>query len=348
MRELPEPKPAYVLTRGAYDAHGEEVTANTPAALPPFPSDQPRNRLGLARWLTDPKHPLTARVAVNRYWQLIFGRGLVRTPEDFGSQGSLPTHPELLDWLARDFVDNGWDLHRLFKRMALSATYRQSTFGDKESLRKDPENLTLCRSNPDRLAAEMIRDNALAVSGLLVDKVGGPPVKPYEVAVSFKPMDPDEGEGLYRRSLYTLWKRNAPAPMMVAFDAPKRDVCSLKREPTMSPLQPLVILNGPQFVEAARVLGESLLAKHRGNREAVIEEAFALLVSRSPDRKELEILSGLYEAQREEFDANPAGANALLEVGRSPLSLYDNPREHAAATVVINAIMNVNESLIQR
>ena len=239
-------------------------------------------------------------------------------------------------------------MRHLMRGMALSATYRQSTFGDKESIRKDPENLTLCRSNPNRLAAEMIRDNVLAVSGLLVDKIGGPPVKPYEVAVSFKPMEPDTDDGLYRRSLYTLWKRNAPAPMMVAFDAPKRDVCSLKREPTTSPLQPLVILNGPQFVEAARVMGEKLLAKHQGDRTEVIEEAFRLLTSRQPDRKEAAILSNLYKAQRQEFDANPAEANALLKVGSSPVSLYENPREHAAATIVINAIMNINESLIKR
>ena len=348
MREATEPRQSYVLTRGAYDARGEEVFSDTPSALPPFPEDQPRNRLGLARWLTDPDHPLTARVVVNRYWQMIFGLGLVRTPEDFGSQGSNPTHPELLDWLARDFVDRGWDLHHLLRSMVLSATYRQSTFGDKASVEKDPENLTLCRSNPTRLAAEMIRDNALAVSGLLVEKMGGPPVKPYEVAVSFKPMEPDEGEGLYRRSLYTLWKRNAPAPMMVAFDAPKRDVCSLKREPTTSPLQPLVILNGPQFVEAARVMGEKLIAKYQGDRAAVIKEAFYLLTSRKPDREEVRILLDLYQAQRLEFDANPAEANALLEVGDSPVSLYENPREHAAAAVVINAIMNINESLIER
>lgn len=348
MRETAEPRPAYVLTRGAYDGRGEPVTANTPSALPPFPDDQPRNRLGLARWLTDPNHPLTARVAVNRYWQMIFGQGLVRTPEDFGSQGSNPTHPELLDWLARDFVNSGWNLHHFFRQIVLSATYRQSTFGDKASMRKDPENLTFCRSNPDRIAAEMIRDNALAVSGLLVNKIGGPPVKPYEVAVSFKPVQPDEGEGLYRRSLYTLWKRNAPAPMLVAFDAPKRDVCSLKREPTASPLQPLIILNGPQFVEASRVLGETLLAKHRGDRTAVIEEAFRLLTSRHPDPKEMEILSNLYQEQGRGFDSNPADANALLKIGDAPLSLYGNPREHAAATVVINAIMNINESLIKR
>jgi hypothetical protein len=348
MREMDTPKPAYVLERGAYDSRGEEVFADTPSALPPFPADQPRNRLGLAHWLTDPDHPLTARVAVNRYWQIIFGEGLVRTPEDFGSQGSNPTHPELLDWLSRDFVDNGWDLHRLLRQMVLSATYRQSTFGDPASVEKDPENLTLSRSNSNRLAAEMIRDNALAVSGLLVDKIGGPPVKPYEVAVSFKPMEPDEGEGLYRRSLYTLWKRNSPAPMMVTFDAPKRDVCSLKREPTMSPLQPLVTLNGPQFIEAARVMGERLLAKHQGDRQAVIEDAFYQLTSRKPDRKETKILGELFAAHREEFDANPAEANALLDVGASPVSLYENPREHAAATVVINAIMNINESLIER
>ncbi len=348
MRELPEPRPAYVLQRGVYDSHGEEVFADTPGVLPPFPDALPRNRLGLAKWLTDPDHPLTARVAVNRYWQLVFGEGLVRTPEDFGSQGSPPTHPQLLDWLARDFVDSGWDLHCLLKRMVLSATYRQSTQTDPSKRQRDPENRWLARSAPDRLAAEMIRDNALAVSGLLVDKVGGEPVKPYDLADSFKPMEPDEGDGLYRRSLYTFWKRNAPAPAMVAFDASTRDVCSLKRETTASPLQPLVTLNGPQFVEASRVLSGKLLDKHEGEIEAVIEEAFLLLTSRHPDSRETQILKNLYGDQLDEFSSKPDDAEKYLATGNAPLVVSRSLGEHAAATVVVNAVMNLNESLIQR
>ncbi|MBK1880622.1 DUF1553 domain-containing protein [Pelagicoccus mobilis] len=348
MRETEEPRKAYVLTRGGYDNHGEEVTADTPSALPEFPEDQPRNRLGLAKWLTAPDHPLTARVAVNRYWQMVFGEGLVRTPEDFGSQGNPPTHPELLDWLSRDFVNNGWDLQRLFKKMVLSSTYRQSTFTDSSTRERDPDNIYLSRSFPERLPAEMIRDNALAVSGLLVDKVGGEPVKPYDLSVSFKPMDHDQGEGLYRRSLYTFWKRNAPAPAMVAFDASKRDVCTVKREATSSPLQPLVTLNAPQFVEASRVLGEKLLQKHGKDRKGLINEAFLSLTSRQPDKKELSILSSLYKTQLAEFSENPDEAAALLEVGHAPLNVNLNTTEHAAATIVINAVMNLNESLIQR
>jgi len=356
MRESKTPRQTYVLNRGGYDNRGEPVDSDTPTALPPFPQDLPRNRLGLAQWLTDSDHPLTARVTVNRYWQMIFGTGLVRTPEDFGSQGALPTHPHLLDWLAREFVDSGWDVKHILKTMVLSSTYRQGTVIDAATREKDPENVTYCRSNPDRLTAEMIRDNALAASGLLVNKVGGKPVKPYDLAVSFKPMNPDKGDGLYRRSVYTLWKRNAPAPMMVTFDASKRDVCVLRREPTASPLQPLVTLNGPQFIEAARVLGQDLIAKHQNNsqgkyqdsRKAVIQDAFYRLISREPSEEEVQILLNLYDSQRKAFDENPAEANKLLNIGYAPVSLTENPREHAAATIVINAIMNLNESLIQR
>lgn len=348
MRELPEPRPAFVLERGAYDARGEQITADTPNVLPSFPQDKPRNRLGLAQWLTTPDHPLTARVAVNRYWQMIFGQGLVRTPEDFGLQGDPPTHPELLDWLARDFVDNGWNLHRLFKQMVCSATYRQSAQADERTRRIDPKNETYSRSNPDRLSGEMIRDNALAVSGLLVDKLGGPPVKPYELAVGFKPVDPDEGEGLYRRSLYTLWKRNSPAPTMVTFDAPKRDVCTVKRETTASPLQPLIILNGPQFVEASRVLAEKLMREHPGDEKAQIEKAFRLLTSRRPEKEEVSLLGNFLDRQLSVFRSDPAGAEQLLEVGQAPSSEEVDPIDLAAKTVVINTLMNFNESIVQR
>ena len=280
MEELAQPRQSYLLSRGAYDARADPVHSDTPAALPPFPSDQPRNRLGLARWLTSPKQPLTARVTVNRYWQLFFGQGLVNTPEDFGSQGSQPTHPELLDWLSKDFIDHGWNVKRLVRQMVTSQTYRQSSQPSKVVREKDPENLLFARSPRYRLSAEMIRDGALAATGLLVDKVGGPPTKPYEVAVSFKPVKHEEGEGLYRRSLYTYWKRTSPAPVMIALDAPKRDVCMVKRDTTATPLQAFIFMNDPQFVEAARVLAESLTKQHGDDTTAMIQEAFQRLVSR--------------------------------------------------------------------
>ena len=348
MREMPEPRPTFVLERGVYDSHGERVFPDTPGALTPFPEGAPRNRLGLAQWFTTPDHPLTARVAVNRYWQMVFGEGLVRTPEDFGSQGDAPTHPDLLDWLARDFIENGWDVHRLLKSMVLSATYRQSTLSDEATLRRDPENLYLSRSHPTRLPAEMVRDNALAVSGLLDPKVGGEPVQPYDLFSTLKPNERDEAANSWRRSLYTLWKRNAPSPAMVVFDASTRDVCTLQREATTSPLQPLVLLNGPQFVEAARVLSGTLLDKHGDDIDALIEEAFVLLTSRPPDAKETDILSRLYEIQRKKFSAHPEAAARHLEVGDAPLKIVGTPAEHAAATVVVNAMMNLNESLIER
>jgi len=278
----------------------------------------------------------------------MFGEGLVRTPEDFGNQGDAPTHPELLDWLARDFIENGWDVQHLLKSLVLSATYRQSTMTDDETRRKDPGNLYLSHSHPTRLPAEMVRDNALAISGLLDSTVGGEPVQPYDLFSTLKPTERDEAAQSHRRSLYTLWKRNAPSPAMVVFDASTRDVCTLQREATTSPLQPLVLLNGPQFVEAARVLSGDLLRKHGGKIDAVIEEAFVLLTSRHPDAEETKILSRLHQLQLQKFSANPGAASLHLEVGDAPLELAGTPAEHAAAAVVVNAMMNLNESLIER
>ena len=232
MREMEQARTTHILQRGVYDAPGKVVEAGTPGALPPMLDDQPKNRLGLAKWLTHPDHPLTARVAVNRLWQICFGTGLVATPEDFGNQGSPPSHPQLLDWLASDFVDNQWDVKRTLKMIVMSDTYCQSSALSKPKLQKDPQNRWLSRSPRTRLTAEMIRDNVLSASGLLVEKTGGPPARPYEVTVSFKPVDRDKGTGLYRRSLYTYWKRTGPAPVMMTLDASKRDVCRVKREHT--------------------------------------------------------------------------------------------------------------------
>ena len=315
MRELPEPRPAFVLDRGLYDQRREQVAMLTPKVLPPMRDGLPANRLGLAKWLTDPDHPLTARVAANHYWQLLFGEGIVRTPEDFGRQSALPTHPELLDWLANEFVAHDWDVKWLLKEMMMSATYQQSTSVNAELLKRDPDNELLARAPSFRLPAEMLRDNVLAVSGLLVDKIGGPPVRPYELAASFKPSAPDTGNGLYRRSLYTYWKRTGPAPVMLSLDAAKRDVCSVKRERTTSPLQALAMLNGPQFVEASRALAYQLV-KNKNTDAENIQKLFRMLTSRKPSKKEVEILSRLVQSQKEYFASNPDEAKAYLTTGK--------------------------------
>lgn len=314
MRELPQPRQAYVLDRGMYDQRRDPVGLQTPQVLPPWDPSLPRNRLGLAKWLTAPDHPLTARVTVNHYWQLLFGEGIVRTPEDFGRQSALPTHPELLDWLASEFVKHDWDIHWLLKTIMLSATYRQSSAVTEELLQRDPDNELLARAPSFRMPAEMLRDNVLAISGLLVDKLGGPPVRPYELAASFKPSAPDTGEGLYRRSLYTYWKRTGPAPVMLALDAAKRDVCRVKRERTSSPLQALAMLNGPQFVEASRALAYRLLQEDLSDMQRG-KKLFRLLTSRSPNAREAEIVGQLLAKQQDLFQKHPEEAAAYLQVG---------------------------------
>lgn len=352
MREMPTRRQTFVLNRGMYDSPTEAVEPETPSALPPFPEAAPRNRLGLAQWLTSPDNPLTARVAVNRFWNICFGRGLVTTPEDFGSQGAAPTNPDLLDWLAADFVENGWNVKRLLKQMVMSSTYRQrSTVVDTEArnrlIQVDPENSLLARAPRYRLSAEMIRDNALASSGLLVGKIGGPSAKPYEVSVSFKPIGHDEGDGLYRRSLYTFWKRTAPAPVMMTLDASKRDVCTVKRERTASPLQAFVLLNDPQFVEASRCLAERLMTSSRDLNQ-IIERAFRVLTSRNPSQMELKLLCELYGQQVEYFSTAPKQATNFLKTGQHESDPNLDPTRLAALTVVTNTIMNLDECVTKR
>ena len=348
MREMENRRQSYVLERGAYDARGEKVEPRVPEWLGGMPGGAAPDRLGLAKWLTGPSHPLAARVAVNRYWQLVFGEGLVRTPEDFGSQGALPTHPELLDWLAKDFIDHGWDLKRLLKQMLMSATYQQRSEAGADLVARDPENLLLARSPIYRLPAEMLRDQALFVSGLLVDKVGGAPAKPYEVAVSFKPVAKDKGQGLYRRSLYTYWKRTGPAPVMMALDASKRDVCSVKRERTASPLQALVLLNDPQIVEASRVFGEKLVKEHSGAAEALVGEAFARLVGRRPTADESAVLKRLHAEQLELFRRDVSKAEALLKTGDSGRDAKLPAAEVAAAAVLVNSLFSFDGCVMKR
>ncbi len=344
MRESVRPRQSYVLIRGAYDNRGDPVSQELPSFLPPLPEDHPRNRLGLARWLTSSEHPLTARVTVNRYWQMLFGQGIVLTPEDFGMQGKPPTHPELLDWLARDFMNNHWNVHDLLRKIVLSATYRQDSVVGSETRNADPENLWLARGPSQRLTAEMIRDNALSVSGLLSPKIGGRPVKPYDLRLSFKPTAVDKGEGLFRRSLYTFWQRTAPAPVMMAMNANKRDVCRLRREATASPLQAFVLLNGPQFVEASRVLAARLLEQNGDDTQQSINDSFRALTSRPPSPQETEILLALFTEQLAYFESEPEQANELLSIGDSPQSKDSDPIRHAATTVLVNAIMNLDES----
>ncbi len=348
MRELPQPKPAYVLFRGEYAQRRDEVQAGTPAALSPFPEDAPRNRLGLARWLTDRRHPLTARVSVNRVWQSLFGRGLVKTAEDFGSQGSRPLYPDVLDALALGFIDSGWDMKRLVKTIVMSQTYRQRSLANPKTMADDPDNEWLARGPRFRLPAEMIRDNALAAAGLLKRQLGGPPVNPYEMSESFKPAAPTGGDGVFRRSLYTNWRRTGPPPAMVAFDAPRRAVCIAKRERTDSPLQALILLNGVQYVEAARVLGESLHRDAKGDPPKMIEQAFVRCLSRRPDAREIEIVTRLYREQLDHFTQHAAEAEQLLKIGNTPRDVTIPAPQAAAVTVLAQALLNHDECVVKR
>jgi hypothetical protein len=348
MKELPTPKPAYILYRGEYDQRREQVPPAVPSALPPLPPGAPLNRLGLAQWLTAPNHPLLARVTVNRIWQSLFGRGLVKTAEDLGSQGEKPLYPELLDGLALSFIESGWDLKKLLKTIVLSRVYQQRSLAAKEVMENDPENEWLARGPRFRLPAEMIRDNALAAAGLLKQTLGGPPVNPYELVEAFKPFKASEGDGLYRRSLYTTWQRTSPPPAMLTFDAPRRAVCSAKRERTDSPLQALILLNGTQYVEAAKMLGVKLLQESKGEVSAMIELGMQRCLSRQPDAQERAILTRLWQEQVALFTAQPEEAAKLLTAGTTTVPADLNPNHVAAATCLAQALLNHDECVVKR
>lgn len=358
MEELPEPRPTFVLARGRYDAPKTDATRvirATPAILPAFPKKAPLNRLGLARWVTNPQNPLTARVAVNHFWQMVFGRGLVNTPENFGVQGAPPTHPELLDWLARDFINSGWDVKAMLKKMVLSATYGQDSLPRGDLREKDPENLLLARGPSGRLTAEMVRDTALAAGGLLDDRFGGPPVSPYapgniwqEANVMSPPYQQSVGGDLYRRSLYTVWKRTVPMPDMTAFDAPSREVCVLKRTPTTTPQQAFVLLNDPQFVEAARALAEKSLKDGGAKPADQIRFAFRRLTARYPDSQETKLLVQLFKEQSRIFTKEPGRARELIAVGQSKADPRLKPVDLAAMTEVTQAILNLDATIWKR
>jgi hypothetical protein len=285
---------------------------------------------------------------INRLWQMCFGRGLVRTTEDFGSQGQSPSHPGLLDWLSLRFIDSGWDIREMLRTIVTSATYRQDSKSSPALAEKDPENILLAKGRRYRLPAEVIRDNALSSSGLLVRKIGGAPVRPYEVAVSFKPLKRDKGEGLYRRSLYTFWKRTAPAPVMMSLDASKREVCAVRRERTSSPLQALVLMNDPQLVEAARILGQRLLKKHADDSAAMLGEMFRMLTGRKPGDSEKKILNRLYKEQLDFFQANPEQAENFLKTGDAAADKELAPARLAAAGAVANVLLNFDEAVMKR
>jgi len=355
-KERSQPRPAYLLKRGEYDKRGDQVGRNTPAFLPPMPEKAPRNRLGFAQWLVSPAHPLTARVAANRFWQQFFGTGLVKTAEDFGSQGEPPSHPELLDWLAVQFREEGWDVKRLMKSIALSATYRQSSRVTPDRLAKDPANRLLSRGPRFRLDAEALRDQALAVSGLLVEKVGGPSVKPPQPAGLWEAVGyvtsntanftADTGiEKVHRRSLYTFWKRTAPPPQMNAFDAPSREACTVRRERTDTPMQALLLLNEKQYVECARALAGRTLRESSGTTEARLGYLFRLATARKPDAKELAELVSLYQENLATYTGDVESAKKLIAVGETKPDTKFNPTELAAWTMIANLVLNLDEVL---
>jgi len=354
MQEMAGRRPTFLLKRGAYDAPGDEVSPDVPGRILPFPKDAPRDRLGLARWMTDRRNPLTARVAVNRAWKQHFGRGLVGTLNDFGAQGRLPTHPELLDWLTACFLESGWDLKALHKEIVMSATYRQDSDAPPSRVAQDPENLWLSRGPRHRLSAEEIRDSALAVSGLLNPKKGGASVKPYqppgvwEEAGTGKTYVQDHGDKLYRRSLYTFVRRTAPPPAMLSFDAGSREVCTANREITSTPLQSLVLMNDPQFVEAARVLAERLLREPAASDDDRWARGFEMVTGRPPSVRERGILHRLHEEQREIYRADPAAAERLVKTGERPPDSSLPASDLAAATLVVSTLMNHDEFVMKR
>jgi len=356
MQESDKPRETVILARGDYRNRGEKVTAGVPAILPPLPKDAPLNRLALAKWLVDPAHPLTGRVAVNHFWQMYFGTGLVKTAEDFGSQGEPPSHPELLDWLAVEFVRSGWDVKAMQKSIVMSAAYRQSSRVTPALHEKDPENRLLARGPRLRLPAEMIRDNALSVSGLLNEQVGGPSVYPYQPTglweetsygdvYSAQSYSPGSGKDLYRRSMYSFWKRTSPPPSLITFDAPDREKCTARRSATNTPLQALVLMNDPTYVEAARWLAQRMLTEAGANPKQRITFAFRLVTARAPTSQEIKILRDLAETQASEYKAQPQAADQLLHVGESSADAKLNATELAAWTMVASAILNLDEAI---
>jgi hypothetical protein len=348
MQESDQPRKTFVLQRGVYDKLGERVSPGIPQQLSPFPKDAPNNRLGFSKWLTDRNNSLTARVTVNRYWQMLFGVGIVKTTEDFGSQGEQPSHPQLLDWLAVQFMESGWDVKAILKTIVMSATYRQSSKVTPNLVQLDPENRFLARGPRFRLPAETIRDQALAISGMLTEKVGGPSVRPYQPAGLWKEIantnyQQSKGFDLYRRSLYTYWKRTVAPPTMTNFDASTREYCTIRRPRTNTPLQALTLMNDVTFVEAARVLAQRMMIEGGKNPQDRITYAFRLASSRRPTSPELKILVDGFEHYLSEFRRDQQAAKKLISTGESPLKQELDAAELAAYTAVGSLILNLDE-----
>jgi hypothetical protein len=376
MQELPSPRPAHILRRGAYDLPGESVTRGLPASLNSA-NKQPSNRLEFAQWLVSPENPLTARVTVNRFWQMLFGTGLVKTVEDFGAQGEPPSHPELLDWLAVQFRDGGtgrrgdgvskpttnhqppttaWNVKALLKTIVMSATYRQSSDVTPQLLQRDPDNRLLARGARFRLPAEMIRDQALLVSGLLVEKLGGPSVRPYQPAGLLKDMvfsnmanyAQEKGPDLWRRSLYTFWKRTVLNPSMQVFDATAREQCTVRDTRTNTPLQALNLMNDVTYVEAARMLAERMLLISEAGPQQRLAWAFRAVTSRPPDEMEQQTLLENLNAQLAYFRGHPREAEKLLMIGEKRNSPKLNPAELAAYATTASLILNLDEAITKQ
>ncbi|MCA9146662.1 MAG: DUF1553 domain-containing protein, partial [Planctomycetales bacterium] len=370
MQEMGQPRETFVLTRGQYDKQADKVIASVPASLPPLPQDAASDRLALARWLVSPEHPLTSRVIVNRYWQMLFGTGLVETSEDFGSRGELPSHPELLDWLAVEFQESSapslsgsatarWNVKALLKLIVMSATYRQDSRVSPDHLERDPENRLLARGPRVRLQAEFIRDQALAVSGLLKHRIGGPSVSPYQPAGLWEELSSrgdsskwtaqtfvqSTGDDLYRRSMYTFWKRTSPPPQMLALDAPDRETCTVRRARTNTPLQALILMNDPTYVESSRMLAERVLTEGGSTPEQRLTFAFRLVTGRLPTEPELEVMQSVLQEQSELYKNETDKAKQLLSNGDRTWNSELDPCEFAAWTMLSSMILNLDETV---
>ena len=350
MKEMKKPRETFLLERGLYDQYGEQVYPNTPEKIFAFPDSLAKNRLGLAKWVTSKNNPLTARVAVNRYWKNLFGTGIVRTVEDFGNQGELPSHPALLDWLAIQFMESGWDVKALHKLMVMSNTYRQSSLATEELMNRDKANRLLARGPSGRLTGEMLRNNALVASGLLNRKVGGKSVKPYQPAGLWKingaAYEEDKGEKLYRKSMYTIWKRSVPHPTIATFDAPERSFCAVRRQETNTPLQALVLMNDPTYVEASRVLGYAML--QHSDPKAGIADTFKKLTGRSIQEKELNLLADLQLEEYKKFKSKKSKTEGWLNSGEFRISNDNDEALVAANAVVASTIINSDAAITKR
>jgi hypothetical protein len=352
-KEMEKPRETFILVRGEYDKKGDKVTAGVPSILPPLPKGVPTNRLGLAKWLVDPSHPLTARVTVNRFWQQYFGTGFVKTAEDFGLQGENPSHPELLDWLATEFIRTGWDVKKLQKLIVTSATYRQSSKFTPQLLAKDPENRLLARGPRFRLDAEAVRDTALEISGLLVENHGGRSVKPYQPsglweAVSFNNSQKyvaDKGTAEYRRTMYTYWKRQSPPPNLMLFDAPTRESCTVRRLRTNTPLQALALMNDPQFVEASRAFGQRMMTEGGNDPRGRIAYGFRLATGRKPAAEELKVLLTVFSQELADYQKDKGAAEKLLGVGDFKAKNDLDKAELAAWSMIASMILNLDETI---